>query len=257
LHPCFRPGKRRYHLHQACTSGTGNPATMSYSSGFQTPGSWTWPDDLPKSEPAQAEPSTSSSSSSSQQPPNTSDSRDTRTGSGARSKRTHWPPRQCRICLETVQPTFNAASESLPGFLQSPNVVYEDDGGRLIRPCMCKGSSKYVHDACLQAWRHADPGYARRNYWQCPTCGFKYRLARLGVGRFIGSIGKFYGFSQHTCHVQKLTRCSCSSYAHSHHSFDHCLHPWIYSRSNHWFICRSLELLNLEPLGKIKLPLLL
>jgi len=53
---------------------------------------------------------------------------------------------------------------------------------------MCKGSSKYVHDACLQVWRHADPSYGRRNYWQCPTCGFKYRLARLGAGRFVGSI---------------------------------------------------------------------
>lgn len=53
---------------------------------------------------------------------------------------------------------------------------------------MCKGSSKYVHEGCLQAWRHADPSYGRRNYWQCPTCGFKYRLARLGAGRFIGSV---------------------------------------------------------------------
>jgi hypothetical protein len=175
---------------QACTPRTGSPVAMSYSSGFQAPGSWTWPDDLPKSEPP--EPSTSSSSS--QQPPDTSTGRDARTGSGARSRRSHWPPRQCRICLETVQPTFKAASESLPGFLQSPNVVYEDDGGRLIRPCMCKGSSKYVHDACLQAWRHADPGYTRRNYWQCPTCGFKYRLARLGAGRFIGSICESIAF---------------------------------------------------------------
>jgi len=154
---------------------------MSYSSGFQAPGSWSF-DDIPKNEPPPTASSTASSSS--QQPPRTS----TGDGQGTRSRRTHWPPRQCRICLETVQPTFNAASDNLPGFLQSPNVVYQDEGGRLIRPCMCKGSSKYVHDACLQAWRHADAGYAKRNYWQCPTCGFKYRLARLGAGRFIGSV---------------------------------------------------------------------
>lgn len=163
--------------------------TMSYSSGFQAPGSWSWPDDLPKNEPLHAETSTPSSSSQ-QQPSSSSSGEAPSTGAGSRSRRAHWPPRQCRICLETVQPTFNAASENLPSFLQSPNVVYQDEGGRLIRPCMCKGSSKYVHDACLQAWRHADPGYGRRNYWQCPTCGFKYRLARLGAGRFIGSIGE-------------------------------------------------------------------
>ena len=89
-----------------------------------------------------------------------------------------------------VQPTFNVPSQNLPGFLQSSQVIYEDESGRLIRPCNCKGSSKYVHEACLQAWRHADPSYGRRNYWQCPTCGFKYRLARLGVGRLIGSVGE-------------------------------------------------------------------
>jgi hypothetical protein len=162
--------------------------TMSYSSGFQAPGSWEWPDDLPNSDPSHAE---SSTSSSQQQPSSSPSGQAPSTGTGSQSRRAHWPPRQCRICLETVQPTFNAASESLPSFLQSPNVVYEDEGGRLLRPCKCKGSSKYVHDACLQAWRHADPSYGRRNYWQCPTCGFKYRMARLGVGRFIGSIGKF------------------------------------------------------------------
>jgi hypothetical protein len=209
---------------------------MSYSSGFQTPGSWDWPDDMPRSEPSQAEPSTSSSSSR-QQPSHGSAGGESTTGSGARSKRSHWPPRQCRICLETVQPTFNAASESLPGFLQSPSVVYEDEGGRLIRPCMCKGSSKYVHDACLQAWRHADPGYARRNYWQCPTCGFKYRLARLGAGRFIGSIGESYG-PLYPCHIlANLTYRSCPSYTYRSYSLPDHLHPWVCSRPNHWFIC--------------------
>jgi hypothetical protein len=173
---------------------------MSFASGYQAPGSWNWPDNF--DEPAQDIPSTSSSSSQEQPPGNSSTGDSTRAGSGTRPGRTHWPPRQCRICLETVLPTFNAASESLPAFLQSSNVVYTDETGRLIRPCMCKGSSKYVHDACLQAWRHADPGYARRNYWQCPTCGFKYRLARLGTGRFIGSIGKFSDFR---CDIPGLT----------------------------------------------------
>ncbi|KAF1359884.1 hypothetical protein EJ07DRAFT_155365 [Lizonia empirigonia] len=158
---------------------------MSSSSGFQAMPGWYWPDDLPKNEP--------STSSSTPQPRHTGTSApegSSQTDQGTRPRRTHWPPRQCRICLEVVQPTFNAPSESLPGFLQSshPNVVYEDEGGRLIRPCLCKGSSKYVHDECLQAWRHADPSYGQRNYWQCPTCGFKYRLARLGAGRFVGSI---------------------------------------------------------------------
>ena len=103
----------------------------------------------------------------------------------------HWPPRTCRICLETVNPTFHSPSDNLPGILQpSPNVTYESsdpESGRLLRPCKCKGSSKYVHEGCLQAWRHADPSYGKRNYWQCPTCGFRYRLERMQWGRWISS----------------------------------------------------------------------
>lgn len=162
------------------------------TSGFQAMPGWYWPDDVPKNEPSHATSSSGSTASQPQpQPSGSSASGETpSTRQGTRPRRTHWPPRQCRICLEIVQPTFNVPSQNLPGFLQSSNVVYEDESGRLIRPCLCKGSSKYVHEACLQAWRHADPGYGRRNYWQCPTCRFKYRLARLGAGRFIGSVGK-------------------------------------------------------------------
>jgi hypothetical protein len=160
------------------------------SSGFEAkiPGNWCWPDDVP------AHPSEPTGSSSRQRaPPSNSSSTNesSRTGQSTRSsRRQHWPPRQCRICLDVVQPTLNVPSEHLPGFLQSPgNVKYEDESGRLIRPCLCKGSAKYVHEGCLQTWRHADPGYGRRNYWQCPTCGFKYQLVRLGAGRFVASAG--------------------------------------------------------------------
>ncbi|EOA90706.1 hypothetical protein ACJQWK_11263 [Exserohilum turcicum] len=167
---------------------------MSSSSGFQPMPGWYWPDDVPKNEPARPD---SSSADASPQPESAAGAASgASSSSGARRpKRTHWPARQCRICLETVQPTFNVPSQNLPGFLQSSNVVYEDETGRLIRPCLCKGSSKYVHDACLQAWRHADPSYGRRNYWQCPTCNFKYRLARLGAGRFIGSVSAQVGLT--------------------------------------------------------------
>ncbi|KAB8234119.1 E3 ubiquitin-protein ligase MARCH [Aspergillus alliaceus] len=103
----------------------------------------------------------------------------------------HYPPRVCRICLETVLPAFHPPSDNIPDFLQpKPRVVYESSDpelGRLLRPCKCKGSSRYVHEGCLQAWRHADPDYSKRNYWHCPTCGFQYRLERLTWARWISS----------------------------------------------------------------------
>ncbi|MCJ1424491.1 hypothetical protein MMC29_002379 [Sticta canariensis] len=103
-----------------------------------------------------------------------------------------WPPRTCRICLETVYPTLNPPPESIPGILHpSPTVTYiseDPESGRLLRPCKCKGSSKYVHEGCLQQWRYADPGFAKRNYWQCPTCGFRYRLQRMRWAAWISSV---------------------------------------------------------------------
>jgi hypothetical protein len=117
---------------------------------------------------------------------------DDATGSATNSSHDHhYPPRTCRICLETVYPTSEPPSEHLPGFLQSkPRVRYvspDPELGRLLRPCKCKGSSRYVHEGCLQSWRHADARYGARNYYQCPTCSFKYRFERVVWSRWITS----------------------------------------------------------------------
>ena len=102
-----------------------------------------------------------------------------------------YPSRTCRICLETVHPTYHPPSANLPGFLRSgPRVTYESSDpelGRLLRPCKCKGSSRYVHEGCLKLWRNADPAYGKRNFWQCPTCNFQYRLERMRWGKWISS----------------------------------------------------------------------
>lgn len=168
------------------------------ASGFRAaPGSWSWPDDLPNTtEPAEGTASSTHDHTSS----NTTEPRP-RAG-----RRPHYRPRTCRICLETVEPTFHTPKAPEPSTLgglfpgglpgggttaEEPFVSYDSESGRLIRPCKCKGSSRYVHEECLQQWRHADPSYGRRNFWQCPTCGFRYRLERLQWGNWISSTGEF------------------------------------------------------------------
>jgi len=110
----------------------------------------------------------------------------------------HYPPRTCRICLELVLPTFHTEPTPLPSALQpQPRVTYESppgDGGRMLRPCKCKGSQKYVHEDCLTAWRLQDP-LQKRNYWQCPTCSYKYHLQRLSYGRWISSTASQIGLT--------------------------------------------------------------
>ncbi|EAW11996.1 E3 ubiquitin-protein ligase MARCH [Aspergillus clavatus NRRL 1] len=143
---------------------------------------WQWPSSIPSNPPMNSE--ADQASQETHQASNTDPT-------PSESPRKTYPHRTCRICLETVPPTFHPPSENLPGFLQpKPRVVYESadpELGRLLRPCKCKGSSRYVHEGCLQSWRHADPDYGKRNYWQCPTCGFQYRLERLKWAHWINS----------------------------------------------------------------------
>jgi len=111
---------------------------------------------------------------------------------GESKRRTHYPPRTCRICLEQVLPDFQSGEGSIPlpnSMRPAPRVTYESppgEGGRLIRPCKCKGSQKYVHEECLGAWRRQDPSQ-KRNYWECPTCRYRYHLQRLTWGIWIRS----------------------------------------------------------------------
>jgi hypothetical protein len=162
------------------------------TSGFHAaPGGWQWPDDLDdlrnRYQKANTESSTATPQSDSQPEPSGQQQQPK-----AGKKQRHWKPRTCRICLDTVLPTYHPPSENLPGIFQStPSVTYEsEDLGRLLRPCKCKGTAQYVHEKCLQQWRHADPGYAKRNYFQCPTCGFRYRLQRMGWGKMVSSTCK-------------------------------------------------------------------
>jgi len=155
------------------------------------PGGWTWPEDIPVDEPA-AEPENPLDNANSQAaptPPQPEPVYHAYTGSDR-----HWRPRTCRICLEQVLPTFNPPNENLPEFLAGrPYVSYESESGHLIRPCLCKGSSRYVHEQCLQQWRHSDRSYtSQRHYFNCPTCSYSYKLHRLTWARYISSTGMCY-----------------------------------------------------------------
>lgn len=155
---------------------------------------WQWPHDIPQESrtPGEVPRHNAVPGFFEEADPSHSAPTDTPSDPQVPPRQRHWRPRQCRICLETVLPTFHPPSENIPNIFQgSPSVTYESSDpelGRLLRPCKCKGSSKYVHEGCLQQWRHADPSYGRRNFWQCPTCSYRYRLERMQWGRWISSV---------------------------------------------------------------------
>ncbi|KAI0385347.1 hypothetical protein F5Y04DRAFT_183957 [Hypomontagnella monticulosa] len=83
--------------------------------------------------------------------------------------------RMCWICHDEVEPTYEEAG-FLDGIRQRrPRRRYvSEDGDRLINPCRCKGSVKYVHEGCLKIWMNQNP-----DAWRCDRCHYEYRMARL------------------------------------------------------------------------------
>lgn len=83
--------------------------------------------------------------------------------------------RMCWICHDDVEPTYEET-----GFLDGmrnrrPKRHYvSENGDRLINPCHCKGSVKYVHEGCLKLWMNENP-----NAWKCGRCQYQYRMERL------------------------------------------------------------------------------
>jgi len=75
--------------------------------------------------------------------------------------------RKCRICFDTSAPPYEPSPEL----------------GRLFSPCVCRGSSRYVHTVCLQTWRAT----SREASYTCPTCKYPYRLSRLKYASWITS----------------------------------------------------------------------
>ena len=181
---------------------------------YTTGASWGFPDDVPggwtqddvdeqlygeskaKDEPeVKAEPGiktepTDSRADTTKTPPNRQSRTNAPTGHpepAASASKPYSPP--------STPPTPPPASQApckniVPDSLRTPpRVTYESppgDGGRMLRPCKCKGSQKYVHEECLGAWRRQDP-LQKRNYWQCPTCRYQYSLQRLTWGRWLSS----------------------------------------------------------------------
>ncbi|KAI1266149.1 hypothetical protein F5Y18DRAFT_382596 [Xylariaceae sp. FL1019] len=92
--------------------------------------------------------------------------------------------RRCRICLEWVRPTYEDAS-MLDGIRhRRPKRHYiNEEGDRLISPCLCKGSIKYMHEGCLKIWMNENPAKG----YKCDICGYTYKIERLSYAQRLRS----------------------------------------------------------------------
>jgi len=60
-----------------------------------------------------------------------------------------------------------------------------EDEGKLISPCKCKGSIKYVHIDCLDRWRKVSQN--SKSYFQCENCHYKYNFQRTTISKYLKS----------------------------------------------------------------------
>ena len=81
----------------------------------------------------------------------------------------------CRICLSGAEDGI-----LFPSYLCTYFV------GRLISPCRCRGTMKFVHLTCLNSWRYASPN--ERSVYQCDQCGYRYNFTRTKYAAIVGSI---------------------------------------------------------------------
>lgn len=147
---------------------------------MDTKQSWDWASVGSTTESKEAAPEPTRTQPEQSQQPQTS-SNEQRPQRPQASANEQYGPRTCRICLDTEQPKYPDRTTAFGISTTSSRPTYTSDDpelGRLLSPCKCKGSQKYVHEGCLNAWRLANPMEAR-NYWQCPTCKFTYRISRL------------------------------------------------------------------------------
>jgi len=73
--------------------------------------------------------------------------------------------RECRICFESIN--------------------NED----LISPCFCRGTSKWVHNYCLQTWRETSDNNEAKI--KCMECNYKYVLLNTNIPENIKIVNFF------------------------------------------------------------------
>jgi hypothetical protein len=140
---------------------------------METHSNWNW-ESVPGPAQDPANPESARQPSSSPARDNGGEERGSRPETNADGEPKH--SRKCRICLEWVPPTYEDAG--VLGGIRNRRLKRQyisEDGDRLISPCLCKGSIKYMHEGCLKLWMNENPSKG----YKCDICKYEYRIERL------------------------------------------------------------------------------
>ena len=82
-------------------------------------------------------------------------------------------PIGCCGCLRTRQANYDTLGGEYTNEGDMCRICF-DGGEGLIAPCLCTGTSKWVHRKCLDNWRATN--YNPQCFTHCNTCNYKYRV---------------------------------------------------------------------------------
>lgn len=68
-------------------------------------------------------------------------------------------------------------SELPPGHGQCRVCLCEDELANLIQPCLCAGSSRWVHRSCLDQWRNQ----STTSFFNCSVCKYKFKFMAVNT----------------------------------------------------------------------------
>ncbi|GAA6006456.1 hypothetical protein JCM10207_004940 [Rhodosporidiobolus poonsookiae] len=98
-------------------------------------------------------------------------------------------PAVADIAEEPTDPADNGETATAPEDAPMCRICFsgpdEDDLGKLFSPCMCRGTSRFVHQACLEGWRKASQN--QRSFYACDLCNYKYKFRRTTAARVVTS----------------------------------------------------------------------
>jgi len=59
------------------------------------------------------------------------------------------------------------------------------EAGKLISPCLCRGSIRYVHATCLHQWRNS--AQTPNAFYECNMCKYRYCIRRALIAQILRS----------------------------------------------------------------------
>jgi len=77
----------------------------------------------------------------------------------------------------------------------------DDPGAQWTHPCKCRGTTKWIHQACIQRWVFEKQKGNMSAQVTCPQCGHAYRISYPAGGIVVISLDSFEKMTQRICPI--------------------------------------------------------